>query len=333
MFILLILIIVLTINNICSKESLILIVDKFKSIKLYYLFILFFILIMYFILHGTYINYTLKILKKKVSFIKCVFYALVEFYFSGITPSSMGGGPVQTYYMRKDNIPIRKSYINLTLNTIYFKLTILILGLLALLFKYREIFNNGFIYIFFFVVGFISDVVILIINYLLLFKPTILKAILNKLQKFISKFKILKKKIDEFNVDEIIEKYHDDINLIKRNKIKAIIAFFITFVQRTLLFSIAYVVYRALGFQELSYFDLLVVQITAQMASEILPIPGGSILSEKLIFNMFVGIFTLNLTEVGMLLTRAFSFYIPLLISGLIIFVIWLKNSFLRNVQ
>ena len=58
---------------------------------------------------------------KEIALKKGVFYALVEFYFSGITPSSTGGQPAELYYMTKDKIPVRTSTIALILTTIYFK--------------------------------------------------------------------------------------------------------------------------------------------------------------------------------------------------------------------
>ena len=99
----------------------------------------------------------LKALKKKITLKRGIFYSLVEFYFSGITPSSTGGQPVQLYYMTKDKIPMRKSYITLMLNTIYFKLIILILGIIILIFKNTYILNHSIVYIIFFILGFVVD--------------------------------------------------------------------------------------------------------------------------------------------------------------------------------
>ena len=60
--------------------------------------------IIFFVIQGYYIKLILKYLDKHISFIKGAVYACIEFYFSGITPSSTGGQPVQVYYMKKDGI-------------------------------------------------------------------------------------------------------------------------------------------------------------------------------------------------------------------------------------
>ena len=258
-------------------------------------------------------------LKQKTTLLKCTFYSMVEFYFSGITPSSTGGQPVQLYYMTKDNIPIRKSYITLMLNTIYFKLIIIIFGLLSLIFKSSYVFSNGGIYIFFFVLGFLLDLVIVILCLYLLFGRNLTVKILNKLVSIAKHLKIFRKKVESIDIDVVAARYQDEVRFIKNHKTTVIIGFFITLVQRILLFSIAYVVYRALGFNSLSYFDLLFIQVVVQVAVEALPLPGGAGLSESMLHNIFVMIFASRLAEVGMLLTRTFAFYVPLIISGIVI--------------
>ena len=105
----------------------------------------------------------LKALNYDITLKKGIFYSMVEFYFSGITPSSTGGQPVQLYYMTKDDIPIRKSYITLMLNTIYFKLIMVILGILVLLINSSYVLGSALIYKVFFFIGFIFDLFIVIL--------------------------------------------------------------------------------------------------------------------------------------------------------------------------
>ena len=141
MFLFFVLIIFFTFYSIFDKNSLSSIVNNIKKINIIYIIICLIIVFLYFLLQGIYMKSILKALDKKISLKKGMFYSIVEFYFSGITPSSTGGQPVQLYYMTKDKIPMRKGYITLMLNTIYFKLIILILGILVLIFKNTYLFN------------------------------------------------------------------------------------------------------------------------------------------------------------------------------------------------
>lgn len=319
MLLILVLIIGLTFYSIYDKESIKIIVSSIKDISFYYVIIGILIICMYFILQGIYMKIMLKIFNKDISLKKGSFYSLVEFYFSGITPSSTGGQPVQLYYMTKDKIPVRTSYIVLILNTIYFKIVLLSLAILVLIFKSETIFSNDFIYILFFSLGFLMDLVMVFLGVMLLFNQKLVKRIFTFFYNIGMRFKSIKKRIENKNIEDTLENYKREIKILKKNKKAVFISFIVTFIQRLMLFSIAFVVYKALGFNEYNYFDLLTIQVSVQTAIEALPLPGGACLSENMLQDMFVKIFKSKYADVGMLLTRTFSFYIPLLASGLII--------------
>ena len=321
LFFVFIIIIFFTLSSIFDHNSLDSIIKNIRKINIIYILICLSIISIYFLLQGIYMKSILKALKKKISLKKGVFYSLVEFYFSGITPSSTGGQPVQLYYMTKDKIPMRKSYITLMLNTVYFKLIILILGIIILIFKNNYIFNHSIIYVIFFILGFTVDLILVIGCFLLLFKQNFIKGILKFILKVCSKFKYLSRKTKDLNITTILKKYADELKFMKQNKKIVILNFLLTFIQRLLLFSIAYIVYRSLGFSKYNYFDLLAIQVSVQIAIEALPLPGGAGLSEKMFHDIFIVIFGIGIADVGMLLTRTFSFYIPLLISGIVILI------------
>ena len=315
------LIIVLTYYNIFSENSIKTIIHNMATIKYEYIVICFFVIFSYFLLQGLYVKIILKSLNTKIKLKNGMFYSLVEFYFSGITPSSTGGQPVELYYMTKDKIPVRKSYITLLLNTIFFKLVLIILGVLALYFRPEYIFDYSIIYIVFFVIGALVDIAMIIICYMLLFKQKNVKAIINWLKRIGNKIKFIKSSVDKINTEEVLKDYKVELKYIKNSKFSMLMAFLVTFIQRLLLFSIAYIIYRSLGFSTYSYFDLLLIQVSVQIAIEALPLPGGTGLSEKTFQTIFITVFGLSFADTAMLLTRTFSFYIPLIASGIIVLI------------
>ena len=327
MFLFFILIIFFTFITIFDKNSLSTIIDNIKKINIIYILICLLIIFLYFLIQSIYTKSILKALKKNITIKKGLFYSLVEFYFSGITPSSTGGQPVQLYYMTKDKIPMRKSYITLMLSTIYFKLIILILGIITLIFKNEYIFNHSVVYIIFFILGLIVDSLVVVGCLLLLYKQNFIKEILNFILKICNKTKFLSKKTKNFDVADTLKKYKDELKFINSNKKIVIINFILTIIQRLLLFSIAFIIYKSLGFNKYSYFDLLAIQISVQVAIEALPLPGGAGLSEKMFHDIFITVFGITFADIGMLLTRTFSFYIPLLVSGIIIVI----NMFIKK--
>lgn len=326
----LLLILFFTFKSIYDKESLIIIAKNIGKFNIYYFLLCLSIVFIYFVCQGVYMKCILSTLKQKITLKKGVFYSLIEFFYSGITPSSTGGQPVELYYMTKDDIPIRKSYITLILDTLYFKIILLILGIYVLLFKGTYIFDSAFIYQAFFVAGFVFDALLIIVGFLLLFKTNLIKRLFIRLLNFLKRISLFKKSTKKWNPDEIMDLYNDEISFIKSHFKMVFFTFFITFIQRIALFSIIYIVYRSLGFSTYSYLDLLAIQVSVQIAAEVLPIPGGAGLSESMLHHLFIIIFASKMADIGMLLTRTFTFYIPLLSSGLVIVIDFIYHR-IRN--
>ena len=310
-----------TFTSIYDKQSLKIIFSNLKKLNPIYVVVCLSMVFIYFLLQGLYMKLVLNTLKVKTNIFRCMFYSIVEFFYSGITPSSTGGQPIQLYYMTKDKIPIRKSYITLVLNTIYFKIILLLLGIVVIFSKNFYIFDGSIIYLIFFIIGFILDLSLTVLGLCLLFKMNFIKKAFSKLLNILKKFRVLDKFTSKMDIDEVFNKYNDEIKFIKTHNKTVIISFIITFIQRLILFSIIYVVYHALGFNKYSYFDLLIIQVGVQIAIEALPLPGGAGLSENMLHDSFLIIFASKLADVGMLLTRAFIFYIPLVLSGIIILI------------
>ncbi len=317
-------------KNIYDKDSLELIRENIKNININYILVCLLLLITYFFLQGVYMKSILKALNYDISLKKGVFYSLVEFYFSGITPSSTGGQPVQLYYMTKDKVPIRKSYITLMLNTIYFKLIILLFGIFVLIVNNSYVFSGPIIYRVCFFLGFLVDLIIVLLGALLLFKTSFIEFLYNKLTVFLKKFRVFKNKFNNDN-NEVMNRYRDEIRFIKSHKLLVFYTFVITFIQRLALFSIIYVIYKALGYNGYSYLELLIIQLSVQTSIEALPLPGGAGLSESMLHNIFTVIFSVQMADLGMLLTRTFTFYVPLLFSGLIILMQYLLSKRKKN--
>lgn len=324
--------VILTVLILLNGLSFSLVLSYLKKIKIEYIIICLIISILYFLLQGIYMKLILNSLNHKISLKRGLFYSMTEFYFSGITPSSTGGQPAQLYYMTKDKIPIRKSYIVLILNTIYFKLIIFILGIVVFIIGWNYILSKSLVYIFFFLLGLLVDFIIIVFSCLMLFKQNIIKKVLSYIILIASKFNFLKNKVKSINVDDVLKKYKNELNYIKSHKKLIILTFILTFIQRLLLFSIIYVIYRSLGFSSYNYFDLLIIQISVQVVIEAYPLPGGTGLSEEMI-NRFFSNLGLEFSAVLMLLTRMFSFYIPLIISGTAVLIGNIKKTFVKKLN
>ena len=86
--------------------------------------------------------------------------------------------------------------------------------------------------------------------------------------------------------------------------------------QRAALFAVTYFVYRAFGFNNLNLFELVMLQAVISVAVDMLPLPGGMGISEKLFSIIFLPVFGAALILPAMVLSRGLSYYTELLISA-----------------
>lgn len=333
MFLFVVIVIAVTLVSVFDSNTIPVLIDSMKEINVLYIVILFGILVLYFLLQATYMKIILKSLNQRITLVRGIFYSMVEFYFSGVTPSSTMGQPMQLYFMTKHKIPMSDSYITLILNTIYFKVTILILGIFILIFNNSYIFGHSTLYTVFFFLGLGFDILLVCLGLLLLLNQTLIKKLLNMVLKICKKIPLVKKRVAHFNVTEILNRYKNQLGYMKKHNKEVICTFMITFIQRLLLFSIVYFVYRGLGFSNLSYIELLVIQVSVQITMEAFPIPGGSGLSENMLRDIFLPLVGVGFAEAGMIFTRLFTYYIPLLITGIIIVIYYIYNNIKGSIK
>ena len=100
-----------------------------EGAKLRWLFSGFGLMLLYVALEGLCIKITMETMEERPSLVKCIRYAFVGFYFSGITPSASGGQPAQVLCMGRDRFSFSKSTLCLLLISSIYQLAMLIYGI------------------------------------------------------------------------------------------------------------------------------------------------------------------------------------------------------------
>lgn len=308
------------------------IVTSLKNISYEYIVIGLVLVLTYLFTESIYIKLILKSLKQKIHLWQGFVYSCIEFYFSAITPSSTGGQPAQAYYMHKDSIPLTKSSVTLLLNTITFKLVLLIMGLFAVIFYPNLIFNNSTLFTIIFIFGVVVNIAMIIACLMLMYSKRWVKSIAIFFINLGHKLHLIKnkdKKIESFY--NHLTEYQESAKYIKDNLWVSVKVCLITFIQRLAMFSIAYVVYKAFGFNEHSYIELVVIQLSIAIAIDSLPLPGGIGASEAMLILIYDKIFGEGLSVPAMLVTRGLSYYSCLLLSGLVVLLNHLRITFAKD--
>lgn len=263
------------------------------------------------------IHYLMRALSVKLKKWTCFLFSSVGFFFSCITPSASGGQPMQIYYMRKKNIPIPVSTLVLMIVTITYKLVLVVIGLFVILF------GQGFIQEYLlrirlvFYLGIALNVFCVSFMLLLVFHPVLAKEIMIRGLRILENLHLLKKKETRLHrLEDSMELYRDTAAFF-RSHVKIIVqVFLITFLQRTALFLTTYFVYLAFGLSGKSIVDIVLLQAIISVSVDMLPLPGGMGISEKLFLMIFVPIFGTDILLPAMLLCRGLGYYAQLLISA-----------------
>jgi len=308
------------------------VISSLKNISYEYIILGAIFVLIYLFTESIYIKLILKSLKQKIHLWQGFVYSCIEFYFSAITPSSTGGQPAQAYYMHKDGIPFTKSSVTLLLNTITFKLVLLFMGLFAVIFYPNLILNNSLLFTIIFIFGVVVNIAMIIACLMLMYSKSWVKSIAIFCINISHKLHIIKdkdKKIESFYA-HLVE-YQESAKYIKENIWVSIKVCLITFIQRLAMFSVAFVVYKAFGFNEHSYIELVIIQLAIAIAIDSLPIPGGIGASEAMLILIYNKIFGEGLSVPAMLVTRGLSYYLCLLISGIVVLLNHLRVTFFKS--
>ena len=262
-----------------------------------------------------YMMHTLGIKLKKRT---CFLFSSVGFFFSCITPSATGGQPAQIYYMKKEKIPIPVSTLVLMIVTITYKLVLVAIGVLL------TVFGQGFIHTYLydvryvFYLGTALNVFCVTAMLVLVFHPDLARTILVKGLAILEKLHLMKRKSSRLEkLNASMDQYRATAVYLKEHVRVLIEVFAITVFQRFALFTGTWFVYRAFGLSEYSAVVIALLQGSISVSVDMLPLPGGMGISEKLFLIIFLPIFGEQLLLPGMILSRGLGYYTELLISAL----------------
>ena len=268
------------------------------------------------------IYYMMRSIRQKIKLMHCFLYSFVGFFFSCITPSATGGQPAQIYYMKKEKIPIPVSTLVLMIVTITYKLVLVVVGLWLVLF------GQGFIHKYLwsirhiFYLGTALNVFCVTAMLVLVFHPRLAREILVKGMALLEKLHFLHHKearIEKLNAS--MDQYRDTAVFLKEHKQVIVNVFAITMFQRFALFTATWFVYKAFGLGGVKAVAVITLQAVIAVSVDMLPLPGGMGISEKLFAMIFIPVFGKRLLLPGMILSRGIGYYTELGLSALLTIV------------
>ena len=136
---------------------------------------------------------------------------------------------------------------------------------------------------------------------------------------------VVEKKEKEFNL--LIDNYNANAKYIKENKHIMIRALCIVFLQFVVYYTISYFVYRSLGLNTYSWFELVMIQALLFVSVSSLPLPGAVGISEGAFLRIYSMIYGSTILGSAMILTRGISFYLFMIVAAVAVIIAAMTNS------
>jgi uncharacterized protein (TIRG00374 family) len=246
-------------------------------------------------------------------------YAATGFFFSGITPSSTGGQPMQIFYMFYDDVHISHSSVTLMLDLISYELVTITFAVIGLFAQHKIIFQAAVGMRTLIIVGMAVNILLLLFLVGALFAPVISEKLVMGVVKHLTGFKWAKRFDLENRAREQLAEYNqtgkvigEDISLI----VKVILT---TVVQVTALYSTTFFAFKALDIEGYTFITVILLQAVVSVGMSFIPLPGSVGANEGGFLFVFSVIVPAGLLHPALILSRGISFYLMIGTAGLII--------------
>lgn len=289
-------------------------------------------MLLYIFCGGWCIRVLLHGLGQSMSIWRCFKYSFVEFYFSALTPSSTGGQPMQLVYMKQDGYSISDSSVILLAVTALYKLAFLMLALIFFLINWPMMAEKIFVMRYLFILGLVLNVALIFGLCCLLFSKRLVYFLSTTVLRLLGKLHLVKDaERHVFSLARKSVQYRRCTSFMKAHPVIVFRTFGVLVIQRLALLIIPYLIYRSFGLRGYGITQLLAVQLLLSMCVDMLPLPGAVGISEKAFLVLFGPIFGNHLLTSAVLLSRGISFYLMVLLSGIVISGIQLSTMFKKK--
>lgn len=291
------------------------------------------IILVYFVFEGEIFRLLLRSQGYQISFFSGQKNALLGLYYSYITPSSTGGQPMQAAYLLRDKIPVGISTAVLIIKFVCFQCGFVVVSVASLIGMYGKLQADNPTIIPFAILGIAINGFSILFFASLFFKP-VSKVLCHFAKWLVGKFRFLRKReglietIDRFQAD--FNSYTDDF----KGKQKSLVAgVLLSIPQFIVQMSVIYFIFRAFGYHNVGYFEIVAVQSLLQVSVSFMPMPGASGAQEIGFSSFFQNYFVNDDLYAAVMVWRFFTYYL-VVIAGAVFVVadqFWYRRKKMRE--
>lgn len=240
-------------------------------------------------------------------------------FLNGITPFSTGGQPFQAYLLTKKNIKLFDAVSILVGDFVSYQLALILLSIFAIVYNsYYNLFNSNIIINKLIILGFIVNIVIILICIFFIYSKKIMKKIVFKLIDFAHSIKFLKvnDKKQEKLKNEVDIFYNGARDLRKKSKI-----FFKAFIYNLVGLILLYLIPVILiGNDNITIIKSIVTSSLVMLFGNFIPIPGATGGLEYCFLQFFGEFIKAPALTSSMLLWRFFTYYFGMILGAITLF-------------
>lgn len=253
---------------------------------------------------------------------KCVSYAAADLYFSAITPSATGGQPMEAYFMVKDGVPAIISTVVMLTYLLLYTLSIVIIGLLCLVLVPSSFLAFGTVGRIFIAVGAVIQLSLAFLYALLLWNKDMLRKILNWVLRVLAKLHIIRnlEKRQE-KLQATMDQYAQATQMLKGRRRLLIKTLLLNLAHRGSQILVTVFCFLAGGGPLRLAPKMFAMQSNVVIGAYCIPIPGSMGVTDLLMVDGFSSLMSESQAANLELLARAASFYICILLCGLIVLI------------
>lgn len=244
---------------------------------------------------------------------------LLGLFWSGITPSSTGGQPMQVYYMSKHKVDVGYSSSRLLNRFLVYQITMTVMTVIAVIlkFSYFQEHMDTPILSTLVTIGFISQTFITLVFVFLAFSKNLTAKATRGIASLLCKIRLIKDKDRlEKSLETQLAKFHSGNRMIFSKPKLVAAAVLLTVVQLIAMFLVPYCIYRSFGLYEASPFDMVCSQAFVTLISGMIPIPGASGAAEFSFTSLFALFFTPATIKSATLIWRIITYYLSIIVGA-----------------
>ncbi|KYH32048.1 hypothetical protein CLTEP_22930 [Clostridium tepidiprofundi DSM 19306] len=285
-------------------------IHQLSHLNLVWIILGFSLMVLYWIFESKTLHVIIASLNGKYKFTSAFKVTMMGQFFNSITPFATGGQPAQLYGLTKEGIETGTAGSILMIKFIIYQSTLTIYSLVLILWK-TPFFTQRMSHLFYLILlGFTVNTSVIV--FLIVFSSH--RGLTHKFVSILSKILIklnIVKDIEKFkkSIDDNLEQFHEDILIIKDNKMLMLKSAIFTTLQLTAFFTIPYCIYRSFGMNAVKISNMIAANSFVIMLTSFVPLPGAVGGAEGGFYMFFSLFFSKKNIMSAILLWRLLTFY------------------------